>query len=206
MVTAVTYERCSFTYLTFTKKIFLLGGWSVMGDVSIVRLVCNGFFGSVASFLEKKVVLHMFFFQAELRRSIGLLQAEVQKKDGTLAVHRELHLAYILWCDMTNGEGSDRLTVKRAYCSWKASLHTALFCFGSVLMYWWEFIYRFDFWTAVNTDGRWWSNDGHPTSLAFLLFWLTNYYIYIFYDKSFVIYITNKPCCWCCSQGKTTKQ
>lgn len=67
-----------------------------MGDVSIVRLVCNGFFGSVASFLEKKVVLHMFFFQAELRRSIGLLQAEVQKKDGMLAVHRELHLAYIL--------------------------------------------------------------------------------------------------------------
>lgn len=29
---------------------------------------------------------------------------------------------------MTNAEGSDRLTVKLEYCSWKASLHTALFC------------------------------------------------------------------------------
>ena len=38
----------------------------------------------------------MFILQAELRRNIGLLQAEVQKKDGMLAVHRELHLAYIL--------------------------------------------------------------------------------------------------------------
>ena len=38
----------------------------------------------------------MFFFQAELRRNIGLLQAEVQKKDGMLAVHRELNWAYIL--------------------------------------------------------------------------------------------------------------
>ena len=28
---------------------------------------------------------------------------------------------------MTNGEGSDRLTVKLAYCSLKASLHMALF-------------------------------------------------------------------------------
>ena len=28
---------------------------------------------------------------------------------------------------MTNAEGSDRLAVKLAYCSWKASLHTALF-------------------------------------------------------------------------------
>ena len=28
---------------------------------------------------------------------------------------------------MTNGEGSDRLKVKLAYCSWKASLYTALF-------------------------------------------------------------------------------
>lgn len=28
---------------------------------------------------------------------------------------------------MTNGEGSDRLTVKLAYCSWKASLHMVLF-------------------------------------------------------------------------------
>ena len=55
-----------------------------MGGVRIMRLVCNEIFGSVASFLEKKVVLHMFFFQAELRRNIGLLQAEVQKKGGML--------------------------------------------------------------------------------------------------------------------------
>ena len=71
-------------HLTFTGKIFLLGGWSVMGGGRIVRLVCNEFFDSVASFLEKKVVLHMFIFQAELRRNICLLQAEVQKKDGML--------------------------------------------------------------------------------------------------------------------------
>ena len=69
-------------------------GW--VGGDRIVRLVCNEFFCSVASFLEKTVVPRMFFFQAELRRNIGLLQAEVQKKDGMLAVHRELHLAYIL--------------------------------------------------------------------------------------------------------------
>ena len=83
-------------HLTLTGKIFLLGGWSVLGGGRVVMLVCNEFFGSAASFLEKKVVLHMFIFQAELRRNIGLLQAEVQKKDGMLAVHRELHVAYIL--------------------------------------------------------------------------------------------------------------
>ena len=81
MVTALTYERCSFTTLDFYWE-NLSFGWVVGGR--IVRLVCNEFFGSVASFLEKKVVLHMFFFQAELRRNIGLLQAEVQKKDGML--------------------------------------------------------------------------------------------------------------------------
>ena len=83
-------------HLTLTGKIFLLGGWSVLGGGRVVMLVCNEFFGSAASFLEKKAVLHMFIFQAELRRNIGLLQAELQKKDGMLAVHRELHLAYIL--------------------------------------------------------------------------------------------------------------
>ena len=67
-----------------------------MGGGRIVWLVCNEFFCSVASFLEKTVVPRMFFFQAELRRNIGLLQAEVQKKDGMLAVHRELNWAYIL--------------------------------------------------------------------------------------------------------------
>lgn len=81
MVTALTYERCSFTTLDFYWE-NLSFGWVVGGR--IVRLVCNEFFGSVASFLEKKVVLHMLFFQAELRRNIGLLQAEVQKKDGML--------------------------------------------------------------------------------------------------------------------------
>lgn len=55
-----------------------------MGGGSIKRFVCNEFFDSVASFLEKEFVLHMCFFQAELRRNIGLLQAEVQKKDGML--------------------------------------------------------------------------------------------------------------------------
>ena len=38
-------------HLTFTGKIFLLGGWSVKGAGRIVRLVCNEFFDSVASFL-----------------------------------------------------------------------------------------------------------------------------------------------------------
>ena len=81
MVTAVTYERCSFTTLDFNWKNVSFG-W--VGGDRIVRLVCDECFGSVASFLEKKVVLRMFFFQAELRRNIGLLQAEVQKKDGML--------------------------------------------------------------------------------------------------------------------------
>ena len=76
---------------------------------------------------------------------------------------------------MTNDEGSDRLTVKLAYCSWKASLHTALFyvlvlylCTGESLFSGLTFGLR----STQMAD------DGHPTSLAFLLFWLTNYCIY----------------------------
>ena len=91
-------------HLTLTGKIFLLGGWSVLGGGRVVMLVCNEFFGSAASFLEKKVALHMFIFQAELRRNIGLLQAEVQKKDGMLqyvscSPRIKLSLHFVMRCD-----------------------------------------------------------------------------------------------------------
>ena len=53
----------------------------------------------------------MFIFQAELRRNIGLLQAEVQKKDGMLqyvscSPRIALSLNFVMRCDKWWGNRS----------------------------------------------------------------------------------------------------